>query len=1165
MYPAIGSVLAISDVPKEEINNLKRLEKEGMYGKFGFYESIDYTPERVEKGKKASIVKTYMAHHQGLILLSINNFVNQNILQKRFMENPEIEAVSILLQETMPETFVITKENKEKVEKLKYKDYEDYIVRTTSKIDERLILGNVLSSENYVIATNEKGEGYSKYNDIYINRFKKTNDKPQGIFITIKNIQNKKIWSTNYSNNNSDTNYQISFMPDKNKQELRNGNIKTKVETTIASNEPVEIRRITLENEGNNDELLEVTAYFEPVLSKKEQDYAHPTFNNLFLKFSYDEETKSIVTTRNTRSDLEEKIYVYTNLLTNSKQTSDLEYEINEEKFIGRGNLKAPEMIEKSMPFSKKTGLVTEGIIALKRTIKIKSKDKEVLDFVISANEDNKKAKENLKKYLSSENVKKEFELSKARVEAENRYLRVKGKEIEIYQKMMSYIIFDNSVKSTWVKNIKEDNYKQSELWKYGISGDFPIILVKIKDINDSYVIGEVLKAYEYLRTKKVYTELVIIDEEKYSYENYLKEEIEGNILNKQLGYLKNQKTGIFVLSKEEIERKDILTLEFVSSILIEAKNGGIENNIKEREEEYLEQNKKISEEETPNETNGDGAVLSQNMENLKYYNEYGGFREDGKEYIIRQNRENRIPTVWSHIMANEKFGTVVTENMGGYSWYKNSRLDRISAWTNDAVLDMPSEVIYIKDEETKNTWSLGLNPKPDNENYQVIYGFGYSKYIHKSMGINQELKIFVPKNDSSKIGILTLRNETPNKKKLKLYYYLKPVMGEDEINSNGYIKLDFDKNNNIIIAKNLYKNELENTKIYVSSSEKIESFTGDKNFFLGKGGMSNPDGIKKHELNKDDGLGKNICIAYQINIEIESFSEKEISIILGAEENKIDCKNIAYKYSKIQNCKQELEAVQNYWKELLGRLQVYTQLESTNILLNGWLVYQIIESRLIGRSGYYQSGGAFGFRDQLQDALGLKFLEPQILKNQILKHSRHQFYEGDVEHWWHEETKRGIRTRFSDDLLWLVYCVIEYIELTGDLSILYIEEPYVKGNLLEDGVDEKYDKYEETKEKEPILEHCIKAIEKSLKFGENGLPKMGSGDWNDGFSTVGNKGRGESVWLGFFLYDILNRFIPILEKTEDQEKIELAKKYEEVKIKLKKALNLKGWDRKMV
>ncbi len=1174
-----GSILAIGDLPKEEIENLKRLEKEGMLSKYGFYESIDYTPERVEKGKTSSVVKTYMAHHQGLILLSINNLFNNKILVQRFLKNPEMQAISVLLQEKMPETGVITKETKEKVEKLKYKDYEDYIKLTFNKIDGKIITGNVIASDDYVVAMNQKGESLSKYKNIYINRFKRTEDYSQGIFFVMKNIKTKKIWSSNYLFNNKN-NYQISFMPDKCEQEIIEGNIKTKIETTICSNEPVELRRVKLENMGNEEEIIEITSYFEPILSKKEDDYAHPVFNNLFLITKYDEENKSLIIKRKKRQKEEKEMYLAVNLSTNSETIGDLEYEINESRFIGRGNLEIPKMIENSIPLSKKTGLVTELIIALKKTLKIKPQETVYVDLILSVGEEEKKVKENLEKYLIFENVKNEFQLSKARVEAENRYLGVKGRETVIYQKILSYIIFGSPLKSVKLKKLITGEYKQSDLWKYGISGDLPIILVKLQDVNDSYIVKEVLKAYEFFRSKNVETEIVILDEEKHSYENYVREEIENQILNKHMAYLKNTRAGIFLLSKNEIDKKDISLLELVAEVIIDSKKGGLENNIRELEEEYLEKTESFNEKENNiiyEEEKDEDIDILKNNEKLKYYNEYGGFSEDGKEYLIRVSKENRLPTVWSNILANEKFGTVITENNGGYSWYKNSRLNRVSAWNNSPVLDIPSEIIYIKNEEGK-TWSLGLNPMPDNRNYNIIYGFGYSKYIHKSSGVEQELEVFVPSEDACKISILNLKNTTPNRKKFKLYYYIKPVIGEDEIKTSKYIETKLDKNNNIVYSKNLYKREEEDYLIYISSSEEIKSFTGDKNSFLGLGGLSNPDGIKKGKLNNDLGLGKESCIAYEIEVELESFSNKEISFILGADENLIDCKNVSYKYSKINNCKQELLKVKNKWKEILGRLQIYTPIESTNILLNGWIAYQTIMSRLIGRSGYYQSGGAFGFRDQLQDTLGLKYLDTNIMKNQIIKHSKHQFIEGDVEHWWHEETGRGIRTRFSDDLLWLVFVTIEYINFTGDKSILEIETPFLKGEELQQGIDEKYDKYQETEEKFSIYEHCIRAIEKSLNFGENRLPKIGSGDWNDGFSTVGNKGKGESVWLGFFLYYILDKFIPIIrekeqaqEQREVQEKEEkikvdknnsyLSEKYEKIKQELKRALNTKAWD----
>ena len=436
-----GSVLAITDYPKEVYQNLKILEKYGMYNKYGFYESIDFTPERLKKGSKAEAVKTYMAHHQSLILLSINNLFNNNILQKRFIENPEINAVSILLQETMPETAIITKENKEKVEKFKYVDYEDYIQDTYKKIDERLIRGNVIANEDYFIAMNQKGEGASKYKNILINRFKSTDDYPQGIFFDIKNIKSKKIWSSNYSPNNGK--YQISFMPDKMEQEMINDNIKTKIETIIAPDEPVEIRKLSLENLGNEDEILEVTSHFEPVLSPKEQDYAHPAFNNLFLMFDFDHETNSIIVKRRKKAEHEQEIYMAVNLSTNSETIGDLEYEIDAEKFTGRGNIGIPQMVKNSSPFSKKIGLVTEPVVALKRTMKTKKQEKTEINLIIAVGETKEKVIENIKKYSVEENIKKAFELSKAKNEAQTRYLRIKGSQIRDYQKILSYISFN--------------------------------------------------------------------------------------------------------------------------------------------------------------------------------------------------------------------------------------------------------------------------------------------------------------------------------------------------------------------------------------------------------------------------------------------------------------------------------------------------------------------------------------------------------------------------------------------------------------------------------------------------------------------------------------------------------------------------------------------------
>lgn len=428
--------------------------------------------------------------------------------------------------------------------------------------------------------------------------------------------------------------------------------------------------------------------------------------------------------------------------------------------------------------------------------------------------------------------------------------------------------------------------------------------------------------------------------------------------------------------------------------------------------------------------------------------------------------------------------------------------------------------------------------------------GFGYVVEKTFKNQILHEIESFVAKEDRIKINIIKLTNTSGQKKKLKLLYYIKPVLGEDEIQTNGYI--DVGMSNNVVIAKNLYTDNFKGDIAYVGSSEKIKSYTGSKNVFVGNGKIDEPQALNKVALGNSSGLGENSCIAIELEVELGQYETKEITLFLGEDSNEINVKDIAYKYSNISKAKEELNKVINFWYELLTRIQVKTPLESMNIMLNGWAVYQTIVSRLWGRTGYYQSGGAIGFRDQLQDTLGIKYIEPELMKEQILVQSRHQFIEGDVEHWWHEETQRGIRTRFSDDLLWLCYVVSEYIEYTGDVSILKEETPYLKGNELEDGIDERYDKYEEAEIKGTIYEHCIKAIERSLNFGENGLPKIGSGDWNDGLNTVGNKKKGESVWLGFFMYEILNRFIPICEKMED---VNRAEKYKRSKRKIKNSI----------
>ena len=1126
-----STFLSLEDSKKEGIENIKNLKEEGAYGKYGFYEAIDYTPTRLNSSQKRAIVKTYMAHHQGLILTSINNFLNLNVLRKRFNLNPELEAVDILLQEKMPKEMIITKEKKDKISKLKLVDSGNYFERVfeeKNKIHKRI---NVISNENYQIVANTEGESYSKYKDNLINEYKVTNENWQGINLYIKNLKNKKI--INFYKNTK-----TIYNQDKNIYIRTDNNLKMEFKTTIDSNNSIEIRNLEIKNTGNHEELLEIIQDFVPVLSKPNQEYLHPAFNKIFLKV--EEKNENLIVERKD-NNLKQNLYLATTLYTENEQIGDFEYEIDKERYLGRENLSYPKLIVENKNFSNEIGYKTDYILAMKRTIKLSPGQKANISLIICVGEEKEEVVKKINKIKSKKEIEKIFDVSKARAEEELRYLQITNDKAIKYYKVLDYILDENF--ASQIDLNFEKTFQINSLWKLGISGDLPIILVKLDKLENTYIIEEIIEAFLFYRSKKIFLDLVILNEEEKN--EYVENNINELILNKQIEYLKNNSTGIFVLNRRNLSQEEIDILEFKAKLIIKDYDN-LENYLSSINIESEEKNcvRCLKLEENNNE------ILD-----IEFENGYGDFSEDGKEYKMQITSQSKLPTVWSNIMANKFFGTLVTENMGGFTWNKNSRLNRLTAWNNNPIINIPSEIMYIKDVYSNRFWTLNNDIVSGNWNYNINYGFGYTEYINTKNQIDQITTIFVPNNENFKVTKIKLRNSSDQKKVLKLYLYIKDVLGEDEIFTKGNINLK--KYKNAIIAKNVIEQEgFENKIMFITSNQKIKSFTGEKENFIGNGSITNPEGISKNKLNGKSGIRKDNCIALEFEIDLQAYEEKNIYYILG-QENTIEKIDRILEEFNIERLEEEFLAIKKNWENTLGVLKVKIPDKKLQNLLNGWLIYQAISSRLYAKSSFYQSGGAYGFRDQLQDCLALKYLNPNILKEQILKAASHQFVEGDVLHWWHEETKRGIRTRFSDDLLWLPYSVIEYVEFTGNKDILSQQVEFLSGNQLSPNELEKYDIFYHSEEKQTIYEHCKKAINRSLDFGENGLPKIGTGDWNDGFSNIGPKGRGESVWLGFFLYDILNRFIPFMEYFEDEEK----EKYIDIKNNLQKTLNTKCWD----
>mgnify|MGYP003083855645 FL=1 len=544
--------------------------------------------------------------------------------------------------------------------------------------------------------------------------------------------------------------------------------------------------------------------------------------------------------------------------------------------------------------------------------------------------------------------------------------------------------------------------------------------------------------------------------------------------------------------------------------------------------------------------------------EDLYFFNGYGGFDNNSMSYKIKLKNFLTTPAPWINVISNEDFGFHVSESGSAYTWCKNSRENKLTSWSNDWVVDPLSEALYIRDDGAGKYFSITPEPVRDEDEYDIEHGFGYSIFKHTANNITGQLKMFCPKNKKLKLCKVLLENKSSEGKGLTLFYYSSMVLGVYSYKSTKYISTDIEEN--FIYAQNPFNKYFYKDKTYLTilGGEGL-TFTGDKNEFIGKGrDLSTPKALSNDNLSNTCGGIYDPCLAACTKVYLEPGEQKSLIIMLGCEEELSTVKGFINYYSDINKCDEELNNVKKYWNDFLGKVKVKTPDSSMNYLLNGWLIYQTLSCRYLARTAFYQSGGAYGFRDQLQDSMSLGILDSEITRKQILRSASRQYKEGDVQHWWHPVIMSGIRTKFSDDLLWLPYVTIDYIKSTGDYSILNEKVPYLEDEPLREGEDERYTIVNSSNSEGTIYQHCIKAIDRALKFGENNLPLMGSGDWNDGMNTVGNGGKGESVWLAYFLYKILDDFILLCEYVKDDKKSIEYGKYKEF---IQENIEKNAWD----
>ncbi|MBR3049445.1 MAG: hypothetical protein IKG58_02680 [Bacilli bacterium] len=1095
-----ASLIAIDLFPKEVYENVMKFNKLDMYSKYGYYESYDYD----NKG----VVKAYFAHHQGMSLLGITNYLKQGVIKDYFHSNVNIRTFELLLKEKVQ---IKTSIDMKMVDYKKY-NYNKEIIENDIRVYNYISYlpeMSVLSNKKYSLIMNDRGNSFSRYRALQLNRYRKVTEQDYGMFLFIKDINTKEVWSNTFAPLNvKPDKYEVVFAADKIKYLRRDNEVTTKTEIAVSKNYHAEIRKVTFRNDSDVDKDLELTSYTEPILSENMDDISHRVFNSMFVSTEYDEVTNCLIAKRKERKEENVNSYMFTKLIINDP-ADKYSYETERSSFIGRNKTinNAKGIDEKLTNYA---GDNLDPIMTLRNRIVVPANESVSIYMLTGFGRSKEQIFEIVNNYNSKLALDNEFEISTLMNIMDNKNMNITGSDMKIYNIMLNYLFQTTSMSVTeeHMNLLRTNRLGQSDLWKFGISGDRPIITVEINDIRDMGFIRDILKAFEYYKNKSIFVDVVIINNELGQFSELVEKEIDDEMYRiYTLNSFYNTPGEVLVLDGSNITKEDQNLLDVVSRLKFT-----INNHISLEEAVFnLQSYNKVNDYPVYKE---EVNIKLDNKDKLLFDNGYGGFSKDGKEYII-YNKDT--PTPWSNIITNKNFGTIVTNNGCGYTYAYNSGEFKITSWTNDIVSNDKSEGFKFND-------SL-FDPE------KCTHGFGYSILESETKELKHKVTEFVAVEDNVKIYLMKLKNKTFGDYNANVEFWINPVFGNFEEKTSRHILSEFMGQDNYLKLRNVYHNSYNNVNVFMSASEKINSAICDKM------------------------LVKSVTV----NTSLKPGEEKSLVFVLGCSLSDEENLKLMKKYTDIKTSEKELKNVKEYWDNKLGNIKVSTPDNSFNTVMNGWYLYQTLSSRIMAKAGFYQISGAFGYRDQLQDAMNISMVEPEYTREQILNNASHQFVEGDVLHWWLEKNRFGLRSKYKDDYLWLVYATCNYINTTGDYKILDEKVPYVIGEALSEKENERGIIFSYSEEKVTLLEHCLKSLDISMNsLGVHKIPLMGGGDWNDGMNKVGIEGKGESVWLGFFLYSVIDLFVDIMKKYNKKFSVD---KYITFNSKLKDNLNRNTWD----
>jgi cyclic beta-1,2-glucan synthetase len=1125
-----ASALALMVAPEEACRNLEELAALGFEGKYGFYEAIDYTPTHLPHGQTNAVVKSFMAHHQGMSLISLGALLLNRPMQRRFESVPSFQAIMLLLQERVPHSTAFYSHTTELDEAhTASHDAEEMPIRVFTSPDTPSPEVQLLSNGRYHVMVTNAGGGYSRWKDLAVTRWREDSTCDNwGSFCYIRDLTTGDFWSAAYQPAlKASKNYEAIFSEGRAEFRRRDQDFDTHGEIAVSPEDDIELRRITVTNRTRARRIIEVTSYTEVVLAQAAQDALHQTFSNLFVQTEIIPGEKAILCTRRPRSIEEHPPWMFHVIAVHGAETGEVSYETDRMRFIGRGyTIADPEAMRGPSGLSGSDGSVLDPIAAIRHQIILDPEKSATIIIVTGVAETRDTCINLVGKYKDRHLADRVFDLAWTHSQVLLRQINATEADAQLYGRLAASVIYANSSLRAGPSALIQNRRGQSGLWGYSISGDLPIVLLQIEDPANINLVRQLVQAHAYWRLKGLAVDLVIWNEDHAGYRQLLHDQIMGLIAAGPEANITDRPGGIFVRPSDQISKEDRVLFQTVARVIVTDRKGPLTEQFKQRR--VLEG---MLPAQMPVRTtkHNDLEIAAMPRKDLIFGNGLGGFTPDGREYVISTARGQVTPAPWVNVLANPGFGTVISENGAAYTWSENAHEFRLTPWYNDPVCDSSGEAFYIRDEERGHFWSPMPLPSRGTTPYVTRHGFGYSVFEHTERDITTEVWVYVALDAAVKFTVLKVRNQSGRSRRLSVTGYAEWVLGDLRPKTTMHVITELDQLSSAFFARNPYNTEFPHRTAFFDVDEASRNITGDRTEFLGRNGtLANPAAMSRLRLSGKVGAALDPCAAIQVPFDLDAGQEYEIVFRLGVGRDAEDARNMVRRFRGFASARHELEAVWQYWQHTLGAVNVETPDQSINMLTNGWLMYQTLTCRLWARSGFYQSGGAFGFRDQLQDVMSIIHTEPRLAREHLLLAASRQFTDGDVQHWWHPPQGRGVRTHCSDDYLWLPLAVCRYVRSTGDTGVLDETINFLQGRPINSNEDSYYDLPGRSQESASLYEHSVRAILKGLNFGKHGLPLMGSGDWNDGMNMVGAEGKGESIWLGFFLYDVLMQFTEI-------------------------------------